>query len=265
MATLPTLFLSHGSPMHALQAGGAGLAWADLGATLPRPRAILMVSAHWETELPMLSGNEKPETIHDFSGFPRELYSLRYAASGHAALARQTAALLRDAGIAASVNGCRGLDHGAWVPLRWMYPQADIPVVQLSVQPSLGTRAHLATGAALAPLTADGVLVVGSGHVTHNLGDWFRSQRTTQPLPYVVGFAEWLHARLAAGDREAVLDYRQTQPDAVRAHPSEEHFLPLFVAWGAAGADASANRVYQGLEGAALSMDAYRFDTHQVS
>ena len=265
MAAMPTLFLSHGSPMHALDAGGAGTAWAGLAAALPRPRAVLMVSAHWETELPMLSGHERPQTIHDFSGFARELYSLRYGASGDPALAQQTAALLREAGIAASVNGCRGLDHGAWVPLRWMYPAADVPVVQLSVQPSLGTGAHYAMGAALRPLAEDGVLIVGSGHVTHNLGDWFRNQRSSQPLAYVVAFAEWLHGRLVAGDREAVLDYRQNQPDANRAHPTEEHFLPLLVAWGAAGADANASRVFQGLEGAALSMDAYRFDTHQVS
>jgi 4,5-DOPA dioxygenase extradiol len=213
----------------------------------------------------MLSGQATPETIHDFSGFPRELYSLRHAANGDPALAQRTAMLLRDAGIAASINGCRGLDHGAWVPLRHMYPDASVPVVQLSVQPSLGTRAHLAMGAALTPLAAEGVLIIGSGHVTHNLGDWIQSQGVTQPIPYVVAFAEWLHDKLVANDREAVLDYRHTRADAARAHPSEEHFLPLFVAWGAAGANASASRVYRGLEGAALSMDAYRFGDRQVT
>ena len=259
MTAMPTLFLSHGSPLHALHAGGAGEAWVGIAAALPKPRAVLMVSAHWETELPMLSGNAKPETIHDFSGFPRELYSLRYGASGDPALAHWSATLLRDAGIAASVNGCRGLDHGAWVPLRWMYPDAAVPVVQLSVQPSLGTRAHFAMGAALRPLAEDGVLIIGSGHVTHNLGDWFRNQQATRSLPYVLEFADWLAATLAASDQETLFDYRQIQPYAARAHPTEEHFLPLFVAWGAAGATTRAQRVYRGLEGAALSMDAYRF------
>lgn len=259
---MPTLFLSHGSPLHALQAGDAGEAWAGLAAALPRPRAVLMISAHWETELPLLSGHDAPETIHDFSGFPRELYSLRYHAPGDPALAQRVAGLLHQAGSAASIDADRGLDHGAWVPLRWMYPQADVPVVQLSVQPSRGPRAHLAMGAALRPLADEGVLIIGSGHVTHNLGDWFRSRGGTQPLPYVVAFAEWLHQQLTAGEREALLDYRTTQPDAVRAHPTEEHFLPLFVALGAAGIDAHARRVHRGLEGAALSMDAYRFDLH---
>lgn len=259
---MPTLFLSHGSPLHALQAGDAGAAWARLGAALPRPRAVLMISAHWETELPLLSGHDAPETLHDFSGFPRELYALRYHAPGDPALAQRAAALLHQAGSAASIDAGRGLDHGAWVPLRWMYPQADVPVVQLSVQPSRGTRAHLAMGAALRPLADEGVLIIGSGHVTHNLGDWFRSLGSMQPLPYVDAFAEWLHQKLTAGEREAVLDYRIAQPDAARAHPTEEHFLPLFVALGAAGIDAHARRVHRGHEGAALSMDAYRFDLH---
>ena len=262
---MPTLFLSHGSPLHALHAGDAGEAWARLGAALPRPRAVLMISAHWETELPMLSGHEAPETLHDFSGFPRELYSLGYRSPGDPVLAERTAALLRQAGSEASIDAVRGLDHGAWVPLRWMYPQADVPVVQLSVQPALGPRAHLAMGAALRPLADDGVLIIGSGHVTHNLGDWFRSRGTAQPLPYVAAFSEWLHQKLIAGEREAVLDYRTTQPDAARAHPTAEHFLPLFVALGAAGIDARAHRVHRGYEGAALSMDAYQFDFHRTA
>ncbi len=129
MERLPTVFLSHGSPLHALEAGGAGLTWEALAASLPRPRAILIASAHWETQLPMLTGGERHATIHDFSGFPPELYRLRYDVAGSPTLAAHAATLLKSAGMAATVNACRGIDHGAWVPLRWMYPAADVPVV----------------------------------------------------------------------------------------------------------------------------------------
>jgi 4,5-DOPA dioxygenase extradiol len=259
MSRLPTIFLSHGSPMHALDAGGAGSAWRAIAESLPKPRAVLVASAHWETSLPMLSGAERPETIHDFSGFPPALYRLQYAAPGSPALAQQVAELLKAAGHAPSVNGCRGLDHGAWVPLRWMYPEHDVPIVQISVQPSLGTEHHLRLGETLAPLADDGVLVIGSGHVTHNLRDWAMHRNDAASLDYVAQFADWLHQRLAAGDRDAVLAYRDRAPSAVRSHPSEEHFLPLFVAWGTAGADPRVTRVFSAIEGAALAMDAYSF------
>jgi 4,5-DOPA dioxygenase extradiol len=259
MARLPTLFLSHGSPLHALDPGGAGQAWQTLAAGLPRPRAVLMVSAHWETGLPMLTGGDRHRTIHDFSGFPAPLYELRYDAPGDPALAQRIAGTLREAGYSASINACRGLDHGAWVPLRWMFGHADVPVIQLSVQPSLGVEHHLRVGEGLWRLADDEVLVIGSGHATHNLRDWATQPREAAPLPYAREFAEWLHARLLAGDREALLDYRALAPCAMRAHPTEEHLLPLFTALGAAGHDARAERVHAGFEGGALAMDAYRF------
>jgi 4,5-DOPA dioxygenase extradiol len=145
------------------------------------------------------------------------------------------------------------------VPLRWMYPAVDVPVVQLSVQPGLGTRHHLQMGQALHALTERGVLVIGSGHVTHNLGDWMTSNAAQPPLPYVTAFAQWLEESLARDDAEALVAYREVAPAAARAHPTEEHFLPLYVALGAAGAGAQSKRVYAGMEGAALSMDAYEF------
>jgi 4,5-DOPA dioxygenase extradiol len=208
----------------------------------------------------MLTGRDRHDTIHDFSGFPAPLYDLRYDAPGDPALAEQTAGLLRDAGYTAALNACRGLDHGAWVPLRWMYPDVDVPVIQLSVQTALGTAHHLRVGEALAPLADDGVLVIGSGHVTHNLRDWMHHRDDRRPLDYVPRFAEWLYERLVAGDREALLSYRDRAPDAVRAHPSEEHFLPMFVALGAAGAGAAPRRAYAAIDGAALAMDAYVFN-----
>ncbi len=259
MNRLPTLFLSHGSPMNAAARTASSDAWAALGRALPRPRAVLVASAHWETAVPMLTGSEKPETIHDFGGFPDELYTIRYPASGSPKLAQEAVSLLKDAGITAGVNGCRGIDHGAWVPLRWMYPDADVPVVQLSLQPELGAAHHVELGRALAPLADRDVLIVGSGHATHNLRDWMTNPRRQEPLRYAEAFAAWLSERLAARDTPALVAYREEAPDAARAHPSEEHYLPLLVAWGAAATDAEVERRSAGFEAGALANDAYVF------
>ncbi len=265
MTALPTLFLSHGSPMHALVHGEAGAAWQRLAASLPRPKAVLVASAHWETALPMLGSGTRLETLHDFSGFPAPLYDLRYDAPGAPALAERASALLREAGYTPALNGCRGIDHGAWVPLRWMYPERDVPVVQISVQPALGPTHHLRIGEALAPLASEGVLVIGSGHVTHNLRDWFHHRDDAQPLPYAARFADWLAGALAADDRDALVNYRERAPEAVRAHPTDEHFLPLFIALGAAGPGARAIRAHASIDGAALAMDAYLFEPAAAS
>jgi len=250
--------------MQAVQPGVAGRAWTALGNTLPRPRAILIASAHWETSVPMLTGNPKPQTIHDFGGFPPELYQQRYPSAGAPELAAQAVSLLKRADITAGIDGCRGLDHGAWVPLKWMYPQHDIPVVQLSVQPELGAAHHLRLGRALAPLRSDDVLIIGSGHTTHNLRDWMSNPRRDEPLRYVEAFSTWLYDHLQAHDADAVSAYRERAPDAVRAHPTEEHFLPLFVAWGAGGTNAPVERVLRGYEGGAMSLDSYLFDAENA-
>ncbi|MBS0325134.1 MAG: dioxygenase [Proteobacteria bacterium] len=259
MKPLPTLFLSHGSPMHAIAPGEVGDAWAALGKRLPRPDAVVVASAHWESSVPMITGSARPETLHDFGGFPEPFYAIEYPARGDPALAGRIVGLMHDAGITAGIEGCRGIDHGVWVPLRWMYPAADIPIVEISVSPARGTLHHLALGRALAPLTEANVLVIGSGHTTHNLRDWIGRRAGNEPLPYAAAFAHWLEARLAAHDEAAVLDYRREAPDAVRAHPTEEHFLPLFVAWGAAGTDAVPERVVDGFENGALSRDSFLF------
>ncbi len=257
---LPTLFLSHGSPMHSVEPGDAGRAWASLGEALGKPAAVLIASAHWETDVPMVTGNPRPETIHDFGGFPRELYEIHYPAPGAPTLAARAFALLKQAGIAAGIDGCRGLDHGAWVPLRWMYPDADVPVVQLAVQPGRGTAHHVELGRALAPLRDENVLIVGSGHVTHNLRDWMQQRQRPQPQTYAGEFAAWLKSTLERSDTDALVRYRELAPGAVRAHPTDEHFLPLFVAWGAAGAGGRVERVVEGLDNGVLSMDSYLFD-----
>jgi 4,5-DOPA dioxygenase extradiol len=259
MKPLPTLFLSHGSPMHAVSPGVVGDAWAALGRRIAPPDAILIASAHWETSSPVITGNPKPETIHDFGGFPRELYAIRYPAPGAPGLAARVVALLSDADIPASVDNARGLDHGAWVPLRWMYPDAAIPVAQLAVQPARGTAHHLALGRALASLRSEGVLIIGSGHATHNLRDWAGHRGQSAPMPYAVAFSAWLDTKLAAHDTRALVDYRDEAPEAARAHPTEEHFLPLFVAYGAAGSDATVERVVDGYENGALARDSFLF------
>jgi 4,5-DOPA dioxygenase extradiol len=257
---LPTLFLSHGSPMQAVEPGAAGRAWEALGRDLPRPDAIVMASAHWETSLPMVTGSARPETIHDFGGFPRALYDIRYAAPGAPDVANRASALLKEAGITAGIDGCRGLDHGAWVPLRWMYPAADVPVVQLAVQPARGTAHHLALGRALEPLRDEGVLVIGSGHTTHNLRDFMMDRRGTGAVaPYAAEFAQWVGDRLRSNDADALVAYREKAPHAVRAHPTDEHFLPLFVAYGAGGERPRVESVLEAYEGNALALHSWMF------
>lgn len=256
MNALPSIFISHGSPMHAIQAGNAGLAWARLGQTLPRPKAILMMSAHWETNVPMLTGSSQPDTIHDFGGFPEELYRIRYPAPGSNELAQQSRQLLTQAGITAAIDGCRGLDHGAWAPLLHMYPQADIPVVQISVQPALGPRHHYEIGRALAPLGDQEILLIGSGHMTHNLRDWMLGRPGATPVAYAREFQAWIRQHIAEQDTDALLDYRTQAPHAVRAHPTDEHFLPLFFALGAAGHQATATWINDDIEHGVLAMDS---------
>ena len=244
--------------MHALEPGGVGGLWKGLGRGLPRPKALLIASAHWETNLPLVTGNPKPETIHDFSGFPKPLYAIRYPAYGAPEVAARALELLKSAGFTAAADGCRGLDHGAWSPLLYMYPHADVPVVQVSVQTPLGPAHHLALGRALAPLAGEGVLILGSGHMTHNLRE--RRGDGAAPLPYVKEFQDWVHERIEAKDFEALNDYRARSPGGVRAHPTDEHFLPLFVALGAAGPAYRAERLYDGIEMGSLAMDAYVFN-----
>jgi 4,5-DOPA dioxygenase extradiol len=262
---LPTLFVSHGSPMCALRTNPFAERWAALARELPRPQAILVASAHWETELPMIATAEKPPTLHDFGGFPPALERIRYPAPGAPAAAHAALELLSAAGLPASANGCRGLDHGTWVPLLHMYPQADVPVFQVSIQPSLGPAHHLKLGSVLAPLASDGVLIIGSGSITHNLRDWSGwpgapSPQSEPPTPIYVGqFRDSIEAALRADDREFLVSYRERAAGATRAHPTEEHFLPLLVAYAGAGSRASVERFDLGVDGGAIAMDVFTF------
>jgi 4,5-DOPA dioxygenase extradiol len=256
---LPSIFVSHGAPTLPLTETPARQFLAGLGTTLPRPVAILVVSAHWETAIPTVSATATNETIHDFRGFPRALYEMRYDAPGAPALAAQVAGLLGAAGLACDLDQHRGLDHGAWVPLMLMYPNADIPVLQLSVQTHLGPAHHLRVGRALAALRGQGVLIVGSGSFTHDLSE-FRGQPIDAPAPgWVNGFADWFDAALTGGRTDDLLAYRELAPFAVKNHPSEEHLLPLYAAFGAAGADPQASRLHASATYSVLRMDVYAF------
>lgn len=260
MKTLPSLFVSHGSPMLARNAGRTGLAWQQLAASLPRPRAILMLSAHWLTRQPVVSASSTPETIHDFGGFPPDLYALQYPTPGAPWLAEKVCALLSNADFPTASHPDHGLDHGAWVPLRNMYPAADIPVVQLSLQPHLGPAHHYRIGQALAPLREEGILIIGSGSLTHNLMDviWNAGDDETVVPTYVREFQDWMHEKLQASDLAALLDYRQQAPHAQRAHPSDEHLLPLFACLGAAAVEPLQRR-FAGITEGVLAMDIYSF------
>jgi 4,5-DOPA dioxygenase extradiol len=264
---LPTLFLSHGSPLQARAGSNASREWAVIAQRLPRPEAIVVFSAHWESETLAVAADPRPATIYDFSGFPPDLYRLRYEPPGWPQLSQAVINLLHGAGLSASPHGQRGLDHGAWVPLRHMYPLADVPVVQVSLQPALGAAHHLRVGRALAPLTRAGVLLIGSGHMTHNLMEVMTMQRQgqaqlgqlTPAAPYVQAFRQWVDGAVRAPAEDALLDWERQAPAARRAHPTIEHFLPLLVARAAAGPDARVEHFDPGVEAFVLALDAYAF------
>lgn len=255
-----SLFVPHGAPTFALRPGAAGAALAAAANRWPRPRAIVAVSAHWETPVPAVGFARSLPTIHDFSGFPRELYAITYPASGCPEASAEVAAALEGAGFEVARDESRGLDHGAWVPLRLMHPDADVPIVPLSVQPHAGAGHAYRVGRALAPLASRGLQVVASGNVTHNLGDYVAAAAGRGGAPgYVREFADWIAARLAAGETDALLDWRARAPAAARAHPTDEHLLPLFVALGASGDGATVERLHAGIDDYVLAMDAYAF------
>lgn len=259
-ALRPVVFVPHGSPMFALQPGPAGAAMSALTARLPAPRAIVVISPHWETELPTVGTAARLETIHDFGGFDPRLYEIQYPATGCPEVADQVASALRAAGLPVQTDAQRGLDHGAWVPLRQMFPDADVPVVPLSVQHHGGPPHAYRVGQALAPLAQQGLLVVASGNVTHNLRDWQLARSTGQATPgYVQAFADWIEAQMQARQDAALLAYRHSQEAGRRAHPRDEHLLPLFTALGAAGAQAQPQAFFRGVYDHVIAMDGYAF------
>ncbi len=265
---LPALFLSHGAPTLVIDDVPARDFLMALGDGLPRPAAIIAVSAHWGTALPMVTAVASNETIHDFGGFPRALYALEYQAPGSIALAERVTDLLAGQGLDCRLDEARGLDHGAWVPLMLMYPAHDIPVIQLSVQPQLGPGHHFQLGKALASLRQENILIVGSGSFTHNLRELDRSGSGSDEPAWVGEFAQWMDDALTDGRVCDLMSYRSRAPHAQRNHPTDEHLLPLFVAMGAGSdpndprgeaARLSATRLHSSTTFGALRMDAYAF------
>lgn len=252
------LFLSHGAPTLPFDDVPARTFLRSLGAGLERPKAILVISAHWETWAPCVSAAGRNTTLHDFYGFAPALYQLDYPAPGDAPLAGRIASLLAEAGLTCAIDEARGLDHGAWVPLMLAWPHADIPVVQLSLQSHLGPAHHLQIGRALAPLVHEDVLIIGSGSFTHDLSSW-RGQAGMAEPEWVTRFADWFSQALIEQRTDDLLAYRTLAPFAVRNHPSEEHLLPLFVALGAAGPDAITQPLHASCTFGVLRMDAFAF------
>lgn len=256
MSRSPSLFVSHGSPMFALEPGLLGPNLQRIGASLCGLSAIVIVSPHWRTRGVRVTAAAALETIHDFGGFPAPLYALQYPARGEPRLAAQVLELLRSAGFEAALDSGRGLDHGAWVPLRYLKPAADVPVLQVSLPHDMNAAGALRLGQALAPLRERGVLILGSGSLTHNLYE-FR-QHISDP-EYAQTFADWVADAVARGDVAALVNYRERAPHAARAHPTEEHYLPLLVALGASHADEPRQLVEGGMTHGVLSMDSFGF------
>ncbi|HWM48972.1 MAG TPA: class III extradiol ring-cleavage dioxygenase [Xanthobacteraceae bacterium] len=256
----PTLFISHGSPMLAIEPSPAREFLIDYGRQLARPRAIVIASAHFGTSRPAVVGDAKPGMIYDFGGFPDALREIVYPAPGDPVVAMKVAGLLEAAGFAPAVVAQRGFDHGAWVPLSLMFPDADVPVVQLALQPRLGPAHHVALGRAIASLKTEDILVIGSGSASHNLqAFWLSRGDDGAPPEWVQQFDGWVRERVQAGDVDALVAYRDRAPFARDNHPSEEHFLPLHVAIGAAGEGARGELIHSSHANGVLSMDAYVF------
>ncbi|MGH8461612.1 MAG: DODA-type extradiol aromatic ring-opening family dioxygenase [Stenotrophobium sp.] len=246
------IFISHGAPTLALDHHPAHDFLAALGRALPRPRAIVVLSPHWRTAAFAVKHAGRFRAVHDFSGFPPELYELRYTPPGAPELAAEVEGIIAASGLPTGRVMDDGIDHGVWIPLMLMYPQADVPVVPVSIS-SAGPEAHFQLGRALAGLGHDDVLILGSGGAVHNLHEI----SLTGPVPeWAAGFDEWTCRQVLAGDWQALQAYRRLAPQAARAHPTEEHFMPLFVAGGVAG---QATVLHRSFSYGSLGMAAYGF------
>jgi 4,5-DOPA dioxygenase extradiol len=267
MNTLPSLFISHGSPMIALEPREAGQFLQRLGpaidARLGRPKAVLIASAHSLARAPALLAAAQHHAVYDFGGFDPRLNQMRYDAPGAPALALRVQQLLHGAGLPAHVLDEGGLDHGIWTALRYLWPAADLPVLPLAWSPQASPWQLWRLGQALAALADEGVLVIGSGSITHNLRRVFASgslhpQPDAPATPESTAFRDWFASRVAAADWPALCDYRAQAPHAVLMHPSDEHLLPFFIAAGAGGSG-HGERIHASLTFGDLGMDAYAF------
>ena len=251
----PVLFVSHGAPTFAIEPGALGPELERLGKRMVGIEAVLVISPHWQTRKVTVMATPEPETMHDFGGFAPELYRLRYGAAGQPEIAARAALVLQRAGFEVTLDHTRGFDHGAWVPLRHMFPDASTPVIQVSMPRDLNPKRAFQLGRALAPLRESGVLIVGSGSLTHNLYEV--AARTSTSARYAEEFARWVREAVIRKDAESLLSYRSEAPHAERAHPTEEHFLPLLVTLGAASDADDAIAIDGGMTYGVLSMDSF--------
>jgi 4,5-DOPA dioxygenase extradiol len=259
---MPSLFVAHGAPTLAIETNEYTAFLSKLGQSMPRPQAVLLFSAHWESEVQEASAAPHPETIYDFGGFDPALYAIKYPAPGAPSLAERVVNRLREAGISAQVNPTRGFDHGAWVPLRLLFPKADVPVVSLSVNSDLTPAEQYRIGQALAPFRQEGVLIIGSGGTVHNFRamDWNLAQ-SPQAAPWAAEFESWLERTVTRWDLDALFAYRSLAPHGQMAVPpyGTEHFVPLLYAMGAADADRGARLLHRSWRFGSLAHSVYQF------
>jgi 4,5-DOPA dioxygenase extradiol len=262
MSAAASMFISHGAPTFALNPGLLGERLRGMTPRIGEVTAVLVVSAHWQSRGVRVMTTDLPETLHDFGGFPPELYRLEYPSPGSPSVARAAGKLLTDQGFHVSEDGQRGLDHGAWVPMLHLFPDARVPLFQVSMPYDLDTAGAWRLGRALGPLRASGVLIVGSGSLTHNLYEVRQNGSVSEP--YAREFAGWVREAVLGRDTDRLIRYRRNAPHAERAHPTEEHFLPLLVALGASAACDDAPEVIEGgMTYGVLSMDSYAWGMTQ--
>jgi 4,5-DOPA dioxygenase extradiol len=256
---LPTLFVSHGAPTLALEHNKYTEFLGKLNTTLPKPKAIVLFSAHWDSSVQMISSRQQHETFHDFYGFPDEMYRLSYPALGSLPLALEIQQLFTKEGIRAELDDHRGMDHGVWVPLMRMFPQADVPIVPLSVNPRHTPEELYRTGRALRSLREHDVLIIGSGGVTHNLRKIDFRHPDGSPMAFAAGFEEWIQEQLETWNLEALFDYENRTPLAKDAVPTTEHFYPLILAMGAADEGKQAKLLHKQFQFGSLGLTAWMF------
>ncbi len=249
---MPTIFFGHGNPMNALDDNAYTRGWAKIGQELPRPKAIVCVSAHWYPPATLVTATERPRTIHDFGGFPRPLFEFQYPAPGAPELAARVAMLLAPTAVHQDSNW--GLDHGTWSVLCHVYPNADIPVIQLSMDETLPAEEHYALGKKLAPLRDEEVLVIGSGNLVHNLHTYAWGRHVPEPYDWAVRFETFARERMLAGDHEPLIAYESLGRDAQLSAPTPDHYLPLLYVLGAQQPGDQVSFPVEGIDGGSVSM-----------
>lgn len=249
---MPAVFVGHGNPMNALAKNDYTEGWAAVGKSIPRPEAILSVSAHYYIPFCMVTSNPTPPTIHDFSGFPEKLYQVEYPAPGSLELARRVKALLKPASVRLDENW--GFDHGTWAVLKHMYPGADIPVVQLSIDETQPPMFHYEMGNRLMPLREDGILIIGSGNIVHNLALYNWNNKNIQPFDWAVRFENYLREMLIKGDYKSLVNYQEFGDDAILSVPIPDHYLPFIYVLGLRKEMENVSFPVQGVDGGSVSM-----------